>query len=77
MNLTLVKLIITGCFPLSLLLGTTINPVCAHQAQNYPVTLSQSSENLESSSLLQQGKQYYQTGQFSAALNAWQEALVT
>ena len=77
MNLTLVKLIITGCFPLTLLLGTMINSVCAHQAQNYPVTLSQSSENLESSSLLQQGKQYYQTGQFSAAVNAWQEALAT
>ena len=77
MNLTLVKLIITGCFPLSLLLGTMINPVCAHQPQNPFVNLSQSSQNLESSNPLQQGKQYYQAGQFAEAVKAWQEALAT
>ncbi|MGK7893370.1 MAG: CHAT domain-containing protein [Xenococcus sp. (in: cyanobacteria)] len=75
MNLTLVRLIIIGCFPLSLLLGAKINPASANQPQNFPVTLSQSSENLESSNLLQPGKKYYQAGQFSAAVNAWQEAL--
>ena len=77
MNLTLVKLIITGCFPLSLLLGTMINPVCAHQPQNPFLNLSQSLQNLESSNPLQQGKQYYQAGQFAEAVKAWQEALAT
>ena len=77
MTLTLVKLIVTGCFPLSLMLGTMINPATAHQPQNSPLTLSQSSEDLEATNLLQQGKQYYQVGQFSEAANIWQEVLAT
>ncbi len=75
MNLTLAKFIITVFFPLLLLLGTKTNPVTAYQSQDSPATLSQSSEDLGSSNLLQSGKQYYQAGQFSAAVNAWQEAL--
>ena len=75
MILNLVKLAIASCVPLSLLLGTMLNPARANQLQNPPVILSQSSEEVESSNLLQQGKQYYQAEQFSAAVNAWQEAL--
>ena len=82
----LVRLVITGLLPLSLLLATKVNPAMpkaqyeglhAHKLQNPPVTLSQSSEELKPSNLLQQGKQYYQAGQFSAAVNAWKEALAT
>ena len=75
MTLSIVKLIITGCLPLSLLLGTMMSPANALQPQNLLVTLPQSSEYLELSNLLQPGKRYYQAGQFSAAVNAWQETL--
>ena len=74
MTLTLVKLAITGFIPLSLML-TTLSGTTANQRQNLVVILSQSSTEIKASNLLPEGKQYYQTGQFSAAVEAWQKAL--
>ena len=75
MTLNLVKSIIAACLPLSLLIAIMINPVQANQRSNSSIILAQSATDIEQSNLLQSGKQYYQARQFSAAVNAWEQAL--
>ncbi|MEM9273692.1 MAG: CHAT domain-containing protein [Cyanobacteria bacterium P01_F01_bin.143] len=65
------------CVPLSLLAVTIASPAIAKQLPTTQINLAQSVPKQGNSNLLQQGQKYYQTGQFAAAANTWQEALVT
>ena len=74
MTLNLIKLC---CLPLSLLVVTIATPGLADQIPTSQINLSQSVSEQGNPNFLQQGQKYYQTGQFAAAANSWQEALAT
>jgi len=81
-------LLLSSLFLLSLLLVTTVVPAIAQSqigiiipATHSEINFLASSHNLKQSStpaqLLQQGKEFYEAGQFLAAVNLWQQAAQT
>ena len=78
------KWVTISSLPLSLLLGSSVEaaaaqaPFLALNAEIQQASLTKTllqSQDLKPSNLLQEGKEYYQSRQFSAAIKAWEDAL--